>query len=143
MGGRCQKHMYLQTGCHPAQLQPRTVAKRSLAGGPQRWLPGRHWRPRAEQGHHKQAGDTQRADPQGRPGRAVPILSGSLAELGQREPFRPFLRLLLPPSLPMSSPASFVGRRRQGKGQDLDISNHPHQTPLTLGPFRLGCLPCD
>lgn len=66
------------------------VAKCRLAGTPQRWLPpgpapeprlapSEPGRPRADQGHGRQAGGTRRAVPRGGPGAAIPMLSGFLA----------------------------------------------------------------
>lgn len=81
----CQKHMYLQTSRHPAKLQPRMVAKHSLAGWPRRWFPGRYWSP---DWHHLSYGgqEPSRATAgrqvhsegrlTGQAGRAIPILSG-------------------------------------------------------------------
>lgn len=142
MGRSCQKHMYLQTGRHPAKLQPRMVAKCSLAGRPQRWILSWCWSP---DWHHLSQEQSSAATGRQmtlrglshRQGQTGPSLysQGPLplsfpagrpeAELGPREIFRPPLRLLLPPSLQMSSPASFAGRRGQGKGQDL---KHPQPT---------------
>lgn len=139
MGRRCQKHMYLQTSQAAAQdgcerqpgRQSSEVAPSCASTGAQTGT---------SQGHGRQAGDTQRAVPQGEPGTAIGTLSGSQtphlpavrpeAELGQRKPFR----LHLPPSLQMSDPASFVGRRRQGQDPESPqppLTGHPgYQEPF-------------
>lgn len=117
----------MQPGRRASEVDPGLVLEPRLAPS----------EPRAEQGCDRPADDTPRAVPQAGPGRAMPspCSQGPLplsfpagrpeAELGPREIFRPPLMLLLPPSLQMSSPASFVGRRGQGKGQDL---KHPQPT---------------
>lgn len=143
MGRRCQKHMYLQTSQAAAQdgceMQPGRHSSEWLLPGPApepRLAPSEPGRLRADQGHGRQAGDTPKAVPQGGPGTAVPMLSGFVGpsspswEAGGRAESEGLLRLLLPPSLQMSSPASIVGRGGQGKGQDLE---HP-QPPLTGPP---------
>ena len=62
----------IQPGRLATEVVPRLVLEPRLA-------PSELQRPRAKQSHHGQAGDTRRAVPQGRPGRAIPILSGCLA----------------------------------------------------------------
>lgn len=91
MGRRCQKHMYLQTGHHPAKLQLGMVAKHGVAGWPQRWLPGLHWSP---DWHHLSYGgqEMHRATV----GRQV-TLRGQSHSQGQAEP-SPALRILGPPA---------------------------------------------
>lgn len=136
----CQKHVYLQTSHHPAKLQPRMVAKHSLAGWPRRWFPGWYWSPdwhhlsyRGQEPSRATAGrQVTLGGPSHRAGQAEPFPSSqdawppSLpalrqeAGLGQREPFGPPWSLFLLPSLQMSSPASFVGQRGHMKGQDLE-----------------------
>lgn len=144
--------MYLQTSCHPAKLQPRMIAKCSLAGRPRRWLPGWCWSP---DWHHLSHGGqetgraatgrqvTLRGLPH-REGQAEPSPHSQgawpfsfpagrpEAELGLGEIFRPPLRLLLPPSLQLSSPAFSVGRRRTRKRSRFRLS----PTSLTRHPLH-------
>lgn len=153
----CQKHMYLQTSRHPAKLQPRMVAKHSLAGWPRRWFPGQYWSPdwhhlsyRGQEPSRATMGRQVHSEgrPTGQAGRAIPILSGCLApspsgseaggRAGSKGTFGPPWRLFLLPSV-KSSFLCRAKRTRERSGLKMSPTS-PHQAPLTPGTLLFHCL---